>query len=232
MEIIYKTRWITHPDTDLPSLMKNPYGHARIYGDDKDLYDEDTYTGLPAKPWILGPEFFGRQGAIIVGLARRQRNPWQWLLNFGRYRSSSTREREGIYSAFDPTADGYSVAFSAGRAAFRHPANGAGTREYETRYDSVCHNEPGSSKFKLKDGASFIGCVCGDSDNRSRLDRCWNLCTADWDGTLLPLAYAQAGAQGAAFDSLAPGDVTWESIADRANDGFANPFERAGGADW
>lgn len=222
----------SHPKPRVYSLMDNPYGHARIYGDDKDLYDEDTYTGLPAKPWILGPEFFGRQGAIIVGLARRQRNPWQWLLNFGRYRSSSTREREGIYSAFDPTADGYSVAFSAGRAAFRHPANGAGTREYETRYDSVCHNEPGSSKFKLKDGASFIGCVCGDSGNRSRLDRCWNLCTPDWDGTLLPLAYAQAGAQGAAFDSLAPGDVTWESIADRANDGFANPFERAGGSDW
>ena len=230
-EIAYKDKWIVHPTVDLPSLMQNPYGHARIYGDDKDLYDVETYTGVPAKPWILGPNFFGRQGAIVVGMARRQRNPWQWLLNFGMYRSS-TREGRGIYSAFDPAEDGYTVAFSAGRAAFRHPANGAGPREYETRYDSVCHNEPGDSKFRLKNGASFVGCVCGSDANKSRLGRCWNLCTSDWDGTLLPLAYACADVRGGMYDGMSPGEVTWESIGDRERDNLANPFEMAGSLQW
>ena len=216
-DVRLRDQMLVHPVADLPKLMENPYGHARIYGDDKDLYEEDTYTGVPAKPWLLGQSFFGRKGgAILVGLARRQRNPWQWLLNFGKSKSS-TQEKTGIYSAFDPTDDGYMVAFSAARAAFRHSASPGGVRDYETRYDSVCHNALGNSKLELDGDDGFgCGCPCNNDKNLNRLNRCWNLCTSDWDATLLPLAYAYSS--GTEYDSMAPGESEWESIKAREDD--------------
>ena len=232
--IAWRARSWTHPANILPELMKNPYGHGRIYGDDKDLYDEATYTGAIAKPWILGPEFFGRKGAIVVGLARKHRNPWAWLMS-NMNGSGRNGQAAGIYSAFNPSLGNYIVAFAASRAGFRHrhDVDGAGSREYDPRYDSVCHNDANASRFRLKDGASYVGCVCRDSANEARLKRCWNLCTSDWDAMLLPLAYATADVEGGYYDSYSPNDVSWESVENRSGDeDYANPLEVASALNW
>ena len=215
--IAFKTSSFSHPRTNLKDLMKNPFGHGRLYGDDESLFDENTYTGETAKPWILSPEFFSRKGAIVVGVKRTQRNVFASFFGL-----------EGLYSVFNPKVDGVLVAFSAARAAFRHPANGAGTREYDPRYDAVCHNQGTDSVFKFKG----VGCVCGNRDNAERLRRCWNLCTTDWDATLLPLAYADAAASSAdghSFDSYAGNNPTfWESVDTRlSDDDWKSPFVSA-----
>lgn len=194
-----------------------PNGFSRIYGDDHELINKygDYYVGEPAKPWILNETFYGTDGAIIVGLARKHRNPWQWLLNaVSDVVSSENAFEQGIYSAFNPVRNSCLVAFSAARAAHRlHPsiwgvARGAverGEGEYETRYDVVCDDVTGYDPVLGGDGdGRFIissdkwlkefrvGCVCNNLVNAQRFARCWNLCETDWDATLLPLRFAQS----------------------------------------
>ena len=196
-----------------------PNGWARIYGDDQELVD-DSYVGAVAQPWVLNSRFYGKDGAVIVGMARKQRNPWTFLLNGIQAVIGEDRtDEDGIYSAFNPVENGHIVAFSAARAAHRyHPsgmaknwANGhvpfravGDEREYETRYDSVCDDEDGGrgdigdkwGRFTVKSIPEYeenrIGCVCKNDDNTSRFARCWNLCETDWDATLLPLRFAWA----------------------------------------
>lgn len=212
-----------------------PYGFARVYGDDKDLYNEQTkylYVGEIAKPWILNDKFFSGQGSIIVALAKRQRNPWAWLLDIG----SAESPVRGLQSAFNPTSDdSYLSAFSAGRAAFHYrPSEQAeargveesGERSYETRYDAVC------DKVTIRGPLSEagVGCVCGE-ENARRYARCWNLCETDWDATLLPVRFAWADAkdgEGLHYDGLENADVTWSSATDATPEpGGLNIFESA-----
>ena len=197
----------------------NPNGWARIYGDDRELVD-NNFVGAVAKPWILNSRFYGKDGAVIIGMARKQRNPWTFLLNgIHAVVNEDRSDEDGIYSAFNPVENGHIMAFSAARAAHRyHPsdmakkwANGhvpfravGGEREYETRYDSVCDDEDGGrddigdqwGRFTVKSMPIYekdrIGCVCKNDDNTSRFARCWNLCETDWDATLLPLRFAWA----------------------------------------
>lgn len=202
----------------------DPNGFARIYGDDKDLVKAfpEAYAGMPAKPWLLNDSFYGKDGAIIVGLARKQRNPWVSLFSsMSDVVTSDKVDEAGIYSAFNPVKDGYIVAFSAARAAHRfHPSDaalawteqhsdapplyGMAEGEYEARYDAVCDDAKYDSSGKyvgrfylLCDDTDLlkmrVGCVCNDIENGSRFARCWNLCETDWDATLLPLRYAWAG---------------------------------------
>ncbi len=175
-----------------------PNGFSRIYGDDREIYDPATYCGEVAKPWVLNASFYGQSGAIIVGLARKRRNPWAFLLNGLQELVDGDRtNEEGIYSAFDPVEDGWIVAFSAARAAHRfHPSKQAqakaqslgyplspmaASNEYETRYDAVCEDDDGTSKKWGDDYGRFtvwntddgyrelrIGCVCNDGSKEGR----------------------------------------------------------------
>ena len=209
-----------HPHIDIVARMKPLiYGFSRTYGDDKAIYDlhPEAYVGTPAKPWILNERFYERDGTIVVGLARRLRNPWVWLLN--QVVPYEKVDEGGIYSAFNPIgAENAVVGFSAARAAHRYNPttinkNGrsrlgiaqfkeAGMREYETRYDSVCADDWNLNrthpKIEISSGLPGgeleklrIGCVCGKK-NAARFANCWNLCETDWDATLLPLRYAWA----------------------------------------
>lgn len=182
-----------------------PNGFARIYGDDREIYNTatiknkdgtttvvKTHCGEVAKPWVLNSSFYGKNGAIIVGFARKQRNPWTFLLNaIDKVIGDDRSDEDGIYSAFNPVTNGWMVAFSAARAAHRfHPSNMAlakakdvgypfrefaAINEYETRYDAVCDDDDGGSdkwgdeygRFTVKcaneDYRKFrIGCVCND----------------------------------------------------------------------
>ncbi|MBR0458895.1 MAG: hypothetical protein IJJ26_06635 [Victivallales bacterium] len=102
-------------------------GHARIYGDDRDLVDEN-YTGTPARPWLLNEKFFGGDGTITVGLARRQRNPWQRIISWlHAYDYNSPNLSSGIFSLFNVNADNYQWTVSTARAAYRRRTDGVGS---------------------------------------------------------------------------------------------------------
>lgn len=175
-----------------------PNGFARIYGDDNEIYDPEIYCGAVAKPWVLNESFYRDGGTITVGFARKQRNPWAFLLNAIDKVIGDDRTREdGIYSAFNPVENGYIVAFSSARAAHRfnpsemalakaeavgYPIRGiAAPNEYETRYDAVCDDDDGGSdkwgdeygRFTVRcsneEYRKFrIGCVCNDGTKEGR----------------------------------------------------------------
>lgn len=239
--------WTTRATVQL-SVATKPNGFARIYGDDWEICNTNTfayYTGEVAMPWILNDKYYSGGGSIVVGLARRQRNPWSVLLNgFSAEAASPSATAEGIYAAFDPVADGYLVAFSAARAAHRfnpslqqrekYGVAKAPAGEYETRYDAVCDDALDASgalgRFNIRqdDGdllKSRVGCVCKDVDNERRFARCWNLCETDWDATLLPLKYSGFGISTAWHDSLSgPSEVWWATdaaLGDTGRNAFA-----------
>lgn len=182
----YRSCFINFDDTQ--NAEKNQYlkGYARVYGDDEEIFDEWCYVGTPACPWVLSKAFFRGDGTILVGLARKQRNPF--------LRLAGGVGKGGIYEPFSPQtgADRYLVALSAGRAAWAprpdkpvtgmESMNGTGRPKppgnYEPRFDGVTEHVFG------------FGCVCGEPETQDRLLRMWNLSQTDWDATLLPLRHA------------------------------------------
>lgn len=192
-----------------------PYGFARIYGDDQEIFDASRYTGEVAKPWVLNQRFNGADGAIVVALARKQKNPWGRMLGMG---SASTSSMDGLFQMFNPTEkngdNSCLCAFSAGRAAYHyHPSSDAVAygavekrdREYETRYDAVCDKDHVSIQGSF--AGLRVGCVCG-ADNARRYARCWNLCETDWDAVLVPVRFARTNA--GKYNSLVNDAVFWE----------------------
>jgi Na+-transporting methylmalonyl-CoA/oxaloacetate decarboxylase gamma subunit len=172
-------------------------GHARIYGDDRDLVDEN-YVGTPARPWLVNEKFFGGDGTITVGLARRQRNPWQRVMQwFHDYDANSPNVSNGLLSLFNVNKDNFLWTVSTARAAYRRRSDGfdSGEANYDMKYDVSAYpdaleidyaSDATSGMKKLR-----VGCVCEKGDNKARLERAWNLGTPDWDATLLPVRYAK-----------------------------------------
>ena len=56
-------------------------GHARIYADDKEIFD-NRYVGAKCNPWVLNERFFAGDGTILVGAAMKHTNPFVQLFNF------------------------------------------------------------------------------------------------------------------------------------------------------
>ena len=122
-------------------------GHARIYGDDKEIWN-DRYIGETAKPWVLNEKFFAGQGTIVIGVAMKHRNPFVQLFHFW---GSSDQEMDGrnVLSAFDPPthsgiryqgkripSNNYIWTMSAARAAVRR-ARRNGPYDQERMYQIV-----------------------------------------------------------------------------------------------
>lgn len=215
-----------------------PYGFARIYGDDQEIYKNysDYYVGEIAKPWVLNERFFGEDGAIVVALARKQRNPWQRMLG-GVLGNKDGAMTNGLYSVFSPADAGNRiVAFSASRAAYHfHPSQMADgkygvkdgpAREFETRYDAVTDNVTIDGPL----AGQGVGCVCGN-ENAKRYARCWNLCETDWDATLLPVRFAYEGTSSLFDSAISPlPNVNW-TTASKANvfrEAVAEKYEKDG----
>lgn len=211
-------------------------GYARIYGDDRKIWSELSHVGEVAKPWVLRKEFFsGGAGTIVVGLARKQRNPFERL--------AETVARPSLYEPFTlKGASGkerYTVALSAARAGYApRPAKGDGTGTvnagrdapgtYEARFDRVCFQ-----KMKLHPGGdvghSRLGCACGDEGNTERLARAWNLSQTDWDAMLVPVRFALA--EHTDYDSVEPSGSLWEYTA-REQSGMAATMNLIKGTLW
>ena len=79
----------------VPLALPGLAGGGRLYGDDPAILVMDLYTGERCRPQILNGEketgFFGRGGAILVGVARKATNPWEQILG----------KVEGMFKAFD-----------------------------------------------------------------------------------------------------------------------------------
>lgn len=116
-------------------------GHARIYGDDKEIFD-NRYVGARCQPWVLNEKFFSGDGTIVVGAAKRFTNPFSHL--FGFLQQEKDVPSATVLSAFDIPRDNYMWTMSAARAAVRHRRrNGAfdGPRQYQVTYDPTSDTE-------------------------------------------------------------------------------------------
>lgn len=125
-----------------PGLIR---GHARIYADDKEIFD-NRYVGAICKPWVLNERFFAGDGSIVVGAAMKHTNPFVQLFNFWNTKGNKTgtEEQEGnestVLSAFNIPKGNFMWTMSAARAGVRHRRrNGAydQERQYQITYDST-----------------------------------------------------------------------------------------------
>ena len=131
-------------------------GHARIYGDDKDVWDPETYVGEVVKPWILSEKFFSGAGTIVIGAAMKHENPFVQMLGMLQM-DENIIDGKSVLSAFDPpsysglrvgvnrvSAGNYMWTMSAARAGVRRVRRG-GTfdrkRMYQVVYDPTSDPE-------------------------------------------------------------------------------------------
>ena len=128
-------------------------GHARIYGDDKEIFD-NRYVGAICKPWVLNERFFAGEGSIVVGAAMKHTNPFVQLFNFwntkkdkGSYATGTETQKNAektVLSAFNIPEGNFMWTMSAARAGVRHRRrNGAfdQERQYQITYDSTSDAE-------------------------------------------------------------------------------------------
>ena len=227
-------------------------GHARVYGDDKEIFD-DRYIGEKCEPWVLNERFFNGLGTVVIGIALKHSNPFVQLYNFWGSDEEDVSEHS-VLSAFDPPSSGlkyqgrtlghnYMWTMSAARAGVRRLRRGGemdGERKYQVVYDasSDAHNlnygKGGAHYFKdnewkpgfpdvADDPKIMAGCVC--DGNPKQFKEMWNLCEQDWDATLLPLRYAGRGAE---VVDASKSIWKWKETAGRATDvGNENPLNPA-----
>ena len=103
---------------DVPVPVPLFAAYARIYADDKHLYNQ-CYVGERARPLIMRTNYFGKDGTIAVGLARKNENVWKRIL----------QTVAGYFRAFDPTVD-WTWTFSAAKAGYRDKDAAADLRDY------------------------------------------------------------------------------------------------------
>ena len=120
-------------------------GHARIYGDDKRIFD-NRYVGAKCKPWVLNERFFADEGTIVVGAAMKHRNPFVQL--FDLLSRSHTDEQNmpesHLLSAFNVPNGNVMWTMAAARAGVRrHRRNGLfdQERQYQIAYDPTSDAE-------------------------------------------------------------------------------------------
>lgn len=134
-----------------PALIR---GHARIYADDKEIFD-NRYVGARCKPWVLNERFFSGDGTIVVGAAMKHTNPIVQLFNFlntgSNSKSNSTADddqqkgtEKTVFAAFNIPKGNFMWTMSAARAGVRRLRRGGAfdqERQYQITYDSTCDAE-------------------------------------------------------------------------------------------
>ena len=155
-------------------------GHARIYGDDKEVWDAKTYVGEVAKPWVLSENFFSGAGTIVVGVAMKHENPFVQMLTMLQ-QDGGMINGKSVLSAFDPPSyKGLKVngdrisagnciwTMSAARAGVRRTRrNGAFDQErmYQVTYDPT--SDPENMVYAEKNGPYIYRTVAGADDKAS-----------------------------------------------------------------
>jgi hypothetical protein len=146
-------------------------------------YEDGLYKTAEPEPQMLDHKYFEKDGAIIVGVARRLNNPFQFLFPH--------RKITGIFSLFSsPTGEGdanhYIWGVAAARAGYRDESrpNNEGSYNttvdsYEQEYDPVVDPSEVVQWWQMNHGWA------GLSPH--------NLSTTDWDACLIPLHRAWSG---------------------------------------
>ena len=124
-----------------PGLIR---GHARIYGDDKEILN-NRYVGARCKPWVLNERFFAGDGTIVVGAAMKHTNPLVQLMNYWNPGAGTQEEAEKtVLSAFNIPKGNYMWTMAAARAGVRHTRRNGDfdqERQYQVTYDSTSDAE-------------------------------------------------------------------------------------------
>ena len=126
-----------------PGLVR---GHARIYGDDKEIFD-NRYVGARCKPWVLNERFFAGDGTIVVGAAMKHVNPFVQLFNLWNAKKAAETQKQAektVLSAFNLPEDNYMWTMAAARAGVRHRRRNGEfdqERQYQVTYDPTCDVE-------------------------------------------------------------------------------------------
>ena len=132
-------------------------GHARIYADDKEIFD-NRYVGAKCKPWVLNERFFAGDGTILVGAAMKHTNPFVQLFNFWNTKAegdknsrtyttgNETQENaeKTVLSAFNIPEGNFMWTMSAARAGVRRLRRDGKydqERQYQITYDSTSDPE-------------------------------------------------------------------------------------------
>lgn len=94
----------------------------------QDGYDSSFYETGTAEPQVLKESFFGKDGAIVVGIRRKVNNPFAFLIGGGH---------PGIFKAFSlPGGARHMWAVAAARAGYMSPDN-PGAGRYEMTFETV-----------------------------------------------------------------------------------------------
>ena len=124
-----------------PGLIR---GHARIYGDDKELLN-NRYVGARCKPWVLNERYFAGDGTIVIGAAMKHTNPLVQLMNLWNPNAGTQNDAEKtVLSAFNIPKGNYMWTMSAARAGVRHTRRNGDfdqERQYQITYDSSSDTE-------------------------------------------------------------------------------------------
>lgn len=166
-------------------------GHARIYGDDKEIFD-NRYVGAICKPWVLNERFFAGEGSIVVGAAMKHTNPFVQLFNFwntekkeGSYATGTETQKNAektVLSAFNIPEGNFMWTMSAARAGVRHRRRNGEfdqERQYQITYDSTSDAENLAYKsgpyVKAQDGNGWMSPEEWGSSSKDN-KHVWNGC--------------------------------------------------------
>ena len=204
VKCIYIPPTPTSPEVHIPVPR---WGDGEVYGDDPSHSHYETAT---ARPYILKESYFGEEGTVSVGVARRAGNVWRKIIG----------NADGIFAAFTPSV-GWSWAYSSAKAG----------------YHRVTDSNSGSRAFDISwrgDGDDHGY----ESSGGSR--RYWNLCVTDWDAMFLPVRKAKTQAKNGRWSNGNTGFLAdwaagrWESLGGGSGSmvNVAAPSGLNGTLDW
>ena len=205
---------------------------CRANNDHKDHGYDNRFAGIVdgetvrAKPLKLKREYFGANGTITVGLARRNENPWFSI--FGRVTG-------GMYSAFSPVSDSWTYCFASAKAGYKlyhEPEDwyinahlGSKYRtwkldDWEEDLNGNARVENGPRDYCIDwkpEESKFAGWYWDKNDRKEDVlvtewtivddlnptwRQSWNLVQDDWDAVMVPVRQAGSKAEEVANYSL------------------------------
>ena len=155
---------------------------------------------VPAEPYFLIPEFYdskGRKGAISVGVAKYNRNPWTWFVKTGL-----DGKKRGLYEVFQPlVSDGdnggaidWTWAIASAQAGYIDRPEDESARKW--RYTGIKDDGKPDEEF----GKYRVDWKDGD----------WNLRTDNWDAVYVPVCQSFTPEE---FTEWITGESAWRKLA-------------------
>lgn len=167
--------WCLYPPAGecLPCPLPPVQGNGEVKG--QDVYMAAFFETSVCEPQILTPEYFEKAGAVVVGVARLQHNPFQFM--FPR------RMPDGLYGLYSVpmqtrSDSRYIWSVAAARAGYRDHGRTEGSYNptvdsFEQEYDPVVPPSEAPAWWKRNHGWQGLSP--------------YNLTETDWDAVFIPL---------------------------------------------